>query len=860
MTHHVGTGNPARRKRRCAALLAAGVLLPLPVLAGCGSGDDAEAAGPVSQDIAAAPRGQVRHGGILRWAVDAGPATLNAFQADADAQTARIAGAVLPALFTLDARGRPQRNADYLEAADLTAREPRQVVTYKINPKARWSDGRPIGLEDFRAQWQALRGKDNAYWTARNAGYDRIARVERGEHAREVKVTFARPHADWRSLFTPLYPKDVMGAADAFNQDARRHLKVTAGPFALRDRAAGRDGTITLVRDPKWWGAPAKLDELVLRPLAPKKRAAALLAGTVDLAPVDPELAREIDAARRPVLPSGGASASPGGSPSVGGPPGGGGASPVGATGVRASGASQGASSSRGASPDAYEDGAAPGADPNGASGSPRAGAEGKAAPGAGAGGEAAPVRLSAKERARLAAREARRKAFRGYTVRKALEPAYTQLAINGAGGPLADDRVRRAVARTIDREALAAALLKPLGLPAQPLGSHLMMAGQMGYEDHSGALGKPDTVAARGLLADAGWNAVVTGPDGTGRPGRPGRPGREASGSPAAGHPDAAAGGDKPRRAGGPGSPLLTAGTGAADAQRAALLRQSAALYQEAAREQEELAYGYTDSAEYARYLRYEKRAARALHAAQRIEAARGPAVAEPAHDASDRAGQAGGHRAAAEHVAAERAAGAKHAGSTPRSAADRDHAEHRARPLAVRKNGKPLTLRFVLPDGPDAAPLRAVGDRISAMLAQIGVRTVVQKVPGSSYFDDHIAAGDYDLALYTWPGTAYPATDARPIYAKPQPAPDGSLTVEQNYTRVGTDHIDQLFSQAASELDEDTARELVRRADARIWAAAGSVPLYQRPELFAARRSLVNAGAFGLATPRYQDMGYRK
>ncbi|MGO4747251.1 ABC transporter family substrate-binding protein, partial [Streptomyces sp. 2MCAF27] len=123
-----------------------------------------------------------------------------------------------------------------------------------------------------------------------------------------------------------------------------------------------------------------------------------------------------------------------------------------------------------------------------------------------------------------------------------------------------------------------------------------------------------------------------------------------------------------------------------------------------------------------------------------------------------------------------------------------------------------------------------------------------------------DHIASGNYDLALYSWPASAYPATDARPIYAKPQPAADGSLVVEQNYTRVGTDQIDQLFDEAVAELDSGSSRTLVSRADARIWAAAGSIPLYQRPQLVAAGKKVVNAGAFGFATPRYQDIGFRK
>lgn len=163
------------------------------------------------------------------------------------------------------------------------------------------------------------------------------------------------------------------------------------------------------------------------------------------------------------------------------------------------------------------------------------------------------------------------------------------------------------------------------------------------------------------------------------------------------------------------------------------------------------------------------------------------------------------------------------------------------------------------MLPSGPGSEQLRTVGEKIARMLDRVGIRTEITKVADADYFKDHIASGDYDLALYSWPATAYPATDGRPIYAKPVPASDGSLLVEQNYTRVGTDHINQLFDQAASELDEKAARDLLRQADARIWAAAGSIPLYQRPQLVAAKPAVANAGAFAFAAPRYEDIGFK-
>lgn len=201
-------------------------------------------------------------------------------------------------MFRLDAQGRPQADPDYLEKAEVIKTEPKQVVLYKLNQQAVWSDGREIGAADFAAQWRALSGRNSAYWTAHNAYYNRIENVERGKNDLEVRVTFAKPYADWRSLFSPLYPKDVMGTPDAFNEGARRKLKVTAGPFAL-DKVDRGDKQVTLERNPRWWGRPAKLEKLELTAVPRDKRPAALAAGKLDLAEVDPGAAERIAYAAR---------------------------------------------------------------------------------------------------------------------------------------------------------------------------------------------------------------------------------------------------------------------------------------------------------------------------------------------------------------------------------------------------------------------------------------------------------------------------------------------------------------------------------------------------------------------------------
>ncbi|MEU8772684.1 ABC transporter family substrate-binding protein [Streptomyces sp. NPDC048606] len=797
-----------QRRRRSLALLTSGVLA-LPLLAGCGAGEDE--GGPVAagQDIATTTRDRVADGGVLRWAVDALPQTLNAFQADADATTTRIVGAVLPQLFTLDAKGRPVANPDYLEKAEVVEREPKQVVLYKLNQQAVWSDGREIGAADFVAQWRALNGKDSAYWTARNAGYERIEKIERGKTDLEVKVTFVKPYADWRSLFSPLYPKQVTGTPDAFNEGARGTLKVTAGPFAL-GAIDKKTGTAALTRNPRWWGAPAKLDTLVLTAVPRSGRPAALASGKVDLAEVDRAGVDRIALAHRDAGRVDGRHG-PGAS-----------LTPAQATLSWA---------------------LAHGAD------------ETKAAE------ETESRRKSADAVKKYAEEQA---ALRGFRIRKSLEPAYTQLAMNGASGALSDERVRRAVARALDRKALAEAVLKPLGLPAKPVGSHLALAGQQAYADNSDALGGQDTQAAQALLADAGWrkDGKLTEPAGAkagaqnaeGAEGAPhddsktpAGPGTGNDGLYIVGQDDGRNGdlrsatADLPARKAGPAMPGAAPGA-LGDALPALPEDALPGVEGQAPRTSPVLAPGSL-AVEQGHVLLQQ---ARALEDAA-AEAAAGGAEGEDDGKSARADGDADGADDDKEP-----------ARSTPAPAPAKQNVRTSGSMLA--KDGKPLSLRFVLPSGPGSEALRTVGDRISQMLRKIGIATEMKKVADESFFKDHIASGQYDLALYSWPATAYPATDARPIFAKPEPAADGSLLVEQNYTRVGTDHIDQLFDQAVGELDEAQARELMRKADARIWAAAGSIPLYQRPELVATKPGLVNAGAFGLGTPRYQDIGWKK
>lgn len=765
--------------RRWVAAAVAGVLLPLP-LAACGAGsdgEDGEAGSGIGKhsadangDVHGTDRQQVSSGGTVRWAVDAAPTTFNVFQPDANEATKRAAGAALPTLFALDEHGKPQVDTDFLGSAEVTGTEPRQTVVYKLNPKARWSDGRRISAADFQAQWKALRGKDNAYWTARNAGYDRIRSVARGDGADEVKVVFAKPYADWRSLFTPLYPAQAMSSPHAFNDGSRTGLAASAGPFQVAKAGKDRARTV-LTRNPRWWGGRAKLDRLVLTAVPRDKRAEALTAGQVDVADISGSAAKRIGTAN-----------------GLGGP---------------------------------------------GQPGGKRAGKSDK---------QQAELREARRRKARKELGAATAKQLGSYEVRRALDPAYTQLALNGSRGPLADERVRRAVARALDRGKLAEQALKDTGLPHDALGSHLRMTNQDGYQDNSAASGGKDVDSAQSLLADAGWKnggSLVQG-EGKQGGGKPPQGQGAKSGEGAGAHGGGGTrseGSDGNREDEGQGGPAEPPAAGPPQAGARAPYRAEA-----------EASVARLSAAQIAQVVD------KPLSLTASTTTQRGALLTQAAHARLAEAEQSGSELKLSRAKAALKTAEKVQATAAEMRALRADPAG------AVRsKGGKPLALRFVLPQGEGSAQLRSTGERIARMLDEVGIRTQIKEVPGDSFFKDHVATGDYDLALYSWPATAFPATEARPIFAKPRPASDGSLLVEQNYARVGTDQIDQLFEQAAGELDDGKRRELMEKADSRIWAVAGALPLYQRPQQVAVKRNLANVGAFGFSTPRYQDIGYR-
>jgi peptide/nickel transport system substrate-binding protein len=545
------------------------------VLAGCGGGSDSdngdgggEQASATANEINPVDRGDLADGGDLRWPLGEIPPNFNYHQFDGTLDdNSDVISALMPSAFEFAADAEPSVNEDYFTSIELTSDDP-QVVTYDINPDATWSDGTPITAADLIAQWQALNGTNPAYNISSSNGYDQMKSVEQGDNEKQAVVTYANPYADWQAQFSPLYPASTNSDPNVFNTGWIEKPQVTAGPFQLQGIDATAQ-TITLERNPDWWGDPAILDRIIYRVIALDAQIDALANGEIDFIDVGPD----VNNLQR---------------------------------------------------------------------------AEGT----------------------------------EGVQVRRAGGPNFRHITINGTSPVLSDVAVRRALAKAIDRQTIADAMIGPLGGDSTKLDNHIFMRNQEGYQDNAGDLSEPDIEAANAELDEAGWT-------------------REGDGT--------------------------------------------------------------------------------------------------------------------------------------------------------RTKDGKELSIRFVIPSG--VATSAQEGQLVQSMLEKVGAAVQIETVDVDQFFENYILIGDYDMTVFSWIGTPFPISSSQSIYANPQ-----GDDIQQNFARVGSQEIDDLFAEVVQILDPVKAREVANQIDALIWDEVHSLTLYQRPDIIAAKDTLANYGAFGFASAHYQDIGFTK
>lgn len=184
---------------------------------------------------------------------------------------AAISALVLPSAFrpvpdpTTPTGSRWEMDSTLLESAEATGGGPQEgefTVTYKIKPEASWTDNAPIAADDFWYLWRQMVSQPGV---VDPAGYDLITGVQSIEGGKTAVVTFSQPYPAWRELFSDILPahivKDVPGG---FPAGLARAMPVTGGQFRVDTIDPQRD-EILLARNDRFWGEPAKPDQILFR-------------------------------------------------------------------------------------------------------------------------------------------------------------------------------------------------------------------------------------------------------------------------------------------------------------------------------------------------------------------------------------------------------------------------------------------------------------------------------------------------------------------------------------------------------------------------------------------------------------------
>ncbi|GGM41947.1 ABC transporter substrate-binding protein [Longimycelium tulufanense] len=164
--------------------------------------------------------------------------------------------------------------------------------------------------------------------------------------------------------------------------------------------------------------------------------------------------------------------------------------------------------------------------------------------------------------------------------------------------------------------------------------------------------------------------------------------------------------------------------------------------------------------------------------------------------------------------------------------------------------KDGKELVVRFVIPATNPTS--QQMAKMTQEQLRQVGVKLEIQPVPSQEFIKNYLEPGNFDLIGIGWEATAFPVDSNHPIFYL---SPDQR---QQNYGQVGNDTINAMFDEASAELDDARRAELVNRIDEEVWKSGHSLPAYQAPGGVAARRSLANFGARGVADLDYARIGF--
>ena len=264
-------------KRVIALAIAGAVVAPFGMTSSAGAAKD-----DGNRQINETPVANLKQGGVFRFVqVDICP-NFNTSAIEGNLlNCSQVMGTMLPYFIYFDKNTKLQIKKEYALDVKASRVAGKQTVTYTLNPKAKWSDGKKIGLADFVGMWNAQKKTGQGFNITSSVGYEKIESVKKGKTDNEIVVTFSETYPDWAPLFSALKPASLTATPDAFNNSWKAAPLVTAGPFKFKELDKVTR-TITVERDKKWWGDKPVLDTVIFKALPQVAQIDALLNGEID--------------------------------------------------------------------------------------------------------------------------------------------------------------------------------------------------------------------------------------------------------------------------------------------------------------------------------------------------------------------------------------------------------------------------------------------------------------------------------------------------------------------------------------------------------------------------------------------------
>ena len=243
--------------------------------------------------------GSVSKGGTLTYSLEKTIDNWNVLTSAGDTfETAEVENSIYPNVFNVLPDLSPTLNTDLMVSADVTSPSP-QTIVYKINPKAVWSDGKPINVDDFIYLWKEQDGTDCPKCDINSTtGYSQIQSVVGSDSGETVTVVFKTPYSDWKSLFSTLMPYhaavpqglDPVSLEKSWDTGFAAVPTVSGGPYVITDFQ--KDQSVTTSANAKWYGAKGPyLDKIVYRMITDAtQEPTALQNGEIDAMYPQPEV------------------------------------------------------------------------------------------------------------------------------------------------------------------------------------------------------------------------------------------------------------------------------------------------------------------------------------------------------------------------------------------------------------------------------------------------------------------------------------------------------------------------------------------------------------------------------------------